>query len=760
MRINIDKNIRFLKDGKYLEVTTPHTPGKWDYYLYNTDFYGDYDIHMQGKISRMDGYIPTELNQGYRYFYIKDNESGEVWNPNYLPLHTECEHYSRIYGSEKMELQSEKNGICTDISIFTPVKGVCEIWTVTLKNNSDTTRDIDIFSVTGLGLSSTMGGECVYKDGYISKYSFPYHVFYNDKEKVEKRQRPYMYMICDTEPHSCDMSQRRFFGSDDITQMPQAVADGQCSGLIAEAEAFCGAMQHKMTLEPGESKVFNFIIGNAMTRGEMSELKNMFNSGYINEEKRKNEQYWEEVCGIYKINTPIPELNYIVNYHIKKQSIFLTKLNRKGTYSPIRNRFQDAIGTSFAEIETARKTMFDSLARQRQDGGVQQWYMTDGSAPRALCLLNHCDGPLWIVICMIILANQIGDESVYDELVDYIDGGRDTVYQHLVNAVYYMSGQLGRHGLCLMHDGDWTDPANGSGRLGRGESTWATHTLVYCINELTRVSEKRGDSHNIEIMSGIREKLITSLNTYAWSGDRYVTGFDDDGKPFGDKADDDRVFLNSQTWAIIAGVADKDKENKIKETLKRLKTPFGYLVVYPAFEEWSGIWGRISVKKSGTTENGAVYCHASVFKALAEAVAGSADEALKDLLEIIPTNPQNPTSKNLQLPIFIPNYYYGLSDSPNFGRSSNNYGTGTIAWFVLILLEKLFGAEKTVYGIKISPNLPKNWNDVSCTRTYKNARYNISYSKSYKGITVDGENYEGEYLPYEEGHEYTVKVGI
>ncbi len=760
MKIDIDKNYSFSENGKYLNVTTPHTPGKWDYFLYTSDFYGDYDIHMQGKIARMDGYIPTELTQGYRYFYIKDNKTGEVWNPNYLPLHTESDSYVRTYCSEKMGLVSKKNGIKFDMSVFVPLEGVREIWTIKLTNNSNEARDIDLFTATGMGKHSTMGGDSKYEDGYICQFMFPYHVYYDEKEKVEKEKKPYIYMMCDTMPDSYDMSQRRFFGSDDITGMPEAVKNGFCSNITAEAEDYCGAMQHKLMLGVGETKEINFMVGNAMTKDEVKSLKANFTKEYIAEESKKNAEYWSGVCSEFTVNTPIPELNYIMNYHIKKQSIFLSKLNRKGTYSPIRNRFQDSMGAAFGEIETAKKIMLESLARQRRDGGVQQWYMVDGSAPRALCLLNHCDGPLWIVICMIVLANQMGDESIYDTMMPYIDGGEDTYYQHLVNAVFYMSGQLGRHGLCLMKDGDWTDPANGSGRLGRGESTWATHTLVYCINELEKVSVKRGDVKTIELMRDIREKLINALNTYAWSEDRYVTGFDDDGMPFGDKADDDRVFLNSQTWAIIAGVADAEKQAKIKETLKRLKTPFGHLVVYPAFEGWNGTWGRISVKKSGTTENGAVYCHASIFKAFAEAVTGNPEEAIKDILEVMPTNPNNPVSRNGQLPLYIPNYYYGLADSPNYGRSSNNYGTGTIAWIALTLLEKIFGVEKTVYGIKLTPNLPEDWDNVSCTRKFKNATYNVTYKKGAKGITVNGETFDGEYLPYEPDKTYHVIFGI
>ena len=61
-------------------------------------------------------------------------------------------------------------------------------------------------------------------------------------------------------------------------------------------------------------------------------------------------------------------------------------------------------------------------------------------------------------------------------------------------------------------------------------------------------------------------------------------------------------------------------------------------MIYPPFAEWDGRWGRISIKKAGTTENGSVYCHATMFKAYSDGImkdGQSLYETLKKTLALM-----------------------------------------------------------------------------------------------------------------------------
>ena len=745
----------FSDNGLSFSITTPNTPTAWANYLYNDNFMSSVDQLLCGVSKFVINYAQTSFTLGDREFYLRDNESCDYWKINTQDANDtyECRHYLN-----KTVLTYEKNGIRAEIRIFVPSEDIFEFWTVKLTNTSGKKRSVSLFSSVGFPDESPMGGSCVYENGVIYKYSFPYHVYYQEKEKAEKK-RAYYYMTSDTIPESCEMSKRRYFGGYLSTKVPIAVQNGFCSNIIAEVEDFIGAMQHTFSLECNETKAVSFVIGAAATKNEMESVKSRLTSRFVEEEMEKSDKHWQKLTSTYSISTQNPEFDHLVNYWLKKQSSLLTRLNRMGTYCPIRNQFQDAMGYAVIEPSEAIPFIMKLVARQEKSGYTKQWYMTDGSAPTKLCLVNHCDANVWLVLCTTSLVNQNGDISIMKEVVPYLDGGEDTVYNHLLRAIEFMARDVGAHGLSLMHDGDWTDPINGIGRGGKGESVWTTLAMMYSIKQFRKIAEAMDDVATTKRLDEIWQDFDTAVNTYGWCKDRYIGGYDDNGVAFADTEDNDRILLNPQTWAILSGAARNERLDSVIRVIDSLKSTLGTYLLYPPFEKWDARWGRISIKKSGTTENGAVYCHATMFKAFSDAMTNDGDKLYDSLIRTTPINPDNDSEKNLQLPLYLPNYYYSLEGSHNYGRSSCNYETGTVAWFILAAVEELLGVRATVLGINISPNLPKIWDNVFCSRKFKNATYNVTYKKGAK-TTVNGLNFNEQYLPYEDGAEYNVIWGI
>ena len=250
------------------------------------------------------------------------------------------------------------------------------------------------------------------------------------------------------------------------------------------------------------------------------------------------------------------------------------------------------------------------------------------------------------------------------------------------------------------------------------------------------------------------------VNDVLWEDDRYIGGFDDEGRPFADRSDENRVLLNVQTWALISGAARGERAKALQNTIKSISGELGPYTIFPGFDEWNAQWGRISLKKNGTTENGAVYCHAAMFKAFSDAILQDGDAMFDTILRVTPLNPDNPTAQNRQLPLFVPNYFYSLKGSPNFGRSSCEPITGTAPWLLLNVLEQLYGLKATVEGLRLQPNIPKDWDDISCTRYFKKAVYEVTYTRNATGVTVNGMPFDGEILPYKDDAVYQVVYGL
>lgn len=750
---------RFIDEGKRYQILTPLTPVSWNNCLYNDSYYTELSQTLQGA-----GYLVKDYNRnlfldGYRYFYLVDRQSGEIWNPNYVPLVKTPDSYSCIHGIYMTELKSAQQEVETTIQVMVPPAGTREIWAISLENKDIRPKDISFYSVFGFYDHGVMGGECTYDEAsqIIFKYAFPYHTLYEEKEKVE-HNKAYTYMFSDIRPDSCEMSRRRFFGSQGEYGIPEGIKKEHLSGIKAEAEDFCGAFSYDFYLKPGQVITFYIELGAAFTKEEVVERKKRFTGEQIRAEFHETEDFWDAQFDGFYMETPDENLNAFGNYWLKKQITLLTRQNRGSSYCPVRNQLQDAMGYAMIRPEDAQKYIFAIMKQQRQNGFIQQWHDTTGAPPRGLCLLKHTDGPVWLVICAETLIRQTGRREMFNQQVPYADGGSGTVLEHMKRALLYLAGQTGAHGMCLMGDGDWNDPINGVGRMGKGESVWLSMAFVYAAKLLVPYLREADPESCLQIYRAA-EKMTDAVNAHAWCDKWYAAAIHDDGQLIGDTQD--RLFLNTQSWAIIAGVADDYQKKVLSDTLKRLATPFGPLILYPPFEGWDARWGRISVKKAGTTENGSVYCHASMFLALAQALCNDGDGLYETLWRTLPTNPENAPEKNLQVPLYLANYYYGLQESPNFGRSSQHYGTGTVAWMLMLLIEEVFGIRATVDGIMVQPCLPEAWHEVKCVRRYQNAIYHITiFRGKSQCIYVDGELFEKEILPYEDNRAYRVEINI
>lgn len=748
----------YLSDGgRSYTITNPLTPSRWTNHLVSKYYKADVDQVLQGNsLYHNPNYNYRETTTGMRHFYVHDHKTGKAYhlnaiqnNPNYL-----CKFYMG-----KTVLSNDCDGVKTDVCIFLPIDDKKEMWKITLKNSTSEEKDISLFSLTGFFANGTMGGTCTYNNNTITNYAFPYHVFYEDKEKAEG-EIGYYYLTSDKAPYACDMSTYRFWGNYAKVGMPEAVLRGRCSDIAGEVEDFVGAMQHRFTLAAGEERSVYFAIGCAIRADEIDEYQKGFTADFAEKKLCECDAYWDTVAKTSTIKTNDEYFDAFINYWLKRQSAHLTFTHRGGPCSPQRNDLQDALGFALAQPEDTRSYMYDVLKRQEKSGYIKQWINLDGISG-GLCQLDHCDGAAWIGICLPIFINQCGRPEILNDVIPYSDGGEGTLYEHIISAIKYAGSDLGKHGMCLMRDGDWTDPMNGIGRQGVGESTWTTLAVIYACELALDLCRYKGDKENESELVRIHDELSLAVNEHAWDekAGYYFGGWHDDGKPFG-YSGDGIIVLNSQSWAILTGVAQGERLERARENIRKISTTCGVYVNYPPFMQWDPRWGRISIKRPGTTENGCVYCHATMFKAAGDARVGDGDALYDTLYRTTPFNKYNPTEINRQLPLFITNYYYSLEGSPNFGRANSSYGTGTITWFQMLALESLLGVKKTLRGIKICPTLPSDWDNVEISREFKNAKYHVVYKKSASGITVNGEKTDSDLLPYADGAEYEVVVGI
>ena len=134
-------------------ITTPETPLPWINYLGCKDFFGlisntagGYDFYKDAKLLRLTRYRYNNVpyDTGGRYYYIKDGDT--VWNPGWQPTQTPLDEYTCRHGLGYSVLTGKKNGLKAELLAFVPLNDSCEINRITLTNESDSEKKIDLFS--------------------------------------------------------------------------------------------------------------------------------------------------------------------------------------------------------------------------------------------------------------------------------------------------------------------------------------------------------------------------------------------------------------------------------------------------------------------------------------------------------------------------------------------------------------------------------------------------------------------------------------
>jgi cellobiose phosphorylase len=748
-----DGLFRFSDDGKKLHVHTAQTPSAWENYFFNDQYYLEVDQCGQGQARFSDDAL-RHLRGAFRYFYLKDEASTETWNLNSKPLNVPLDSYEAVHAVGHSEFNSTYRSIAASLSVFVPLEGSREIWKVALRNDSDQTRKLSLFSVFPFEDEPLMKVRSHYdhSGGVCYGDYFPHHHAYDGYDRLKNRQT-LNYLFSTYKPSSGESGERKFFGSDDHSLVPLAIKNGACSGEPSVMDLPIGALHHRLEIMPGESVELGVCYGVAKDQSAVRDLQAKFTIDAVDQAREAVYDYYNRISANLSIKTPDRVLNGFVNHWLPKQVIFQSRKNRLSGAFPIRNQLQDCMGYSLLDPTAAVEYLLTRVPLQQADGYLRQWWAEGDSTSHALCDLDFKDAGIWLILCSSIITCQSGSLELMKRELPFCDDERTApLFEHLMRAARYLANCRGSHGLCLFGDGDWTDPINGPGRGGKGESTWTTCALGSATQKLREIAVLLNETETATWLSDLNDSLQAAVQAHCWDGAWFVTGFDDNGQPFGTSQDAEaKIFLNSQTWAIIAGYVSEERMALTLDAIRSLETKAGVLVSWPPFTVWNPTWGRISLKLAGTTENGSIYCHAGMFKAYAATCLGSGEEALREILRTLPTNPDNPPSHNLQAPIFVPNYYFGLQDSAEFGVSSRNHHTGTAPWMLWLLVEHIIGVRATPDGLIIDPKLPAAWPEVTVVRRFRDSHYTITLLNAQWGgapkVTIDGEPHASMTLP-------------
>lgn len=766
---------QFSKDGREYIITRPDTPTPWINYISNPRGYcgivsqtgGGFSFHKDPRERRITKYrynnVPVD--RPGRYFYIKDMETGGFWSPTWQPVMKEMDSFGCRHGQGYTIISSEYKGIKHEVTYFVPQDEDCEIWRLKIINNTGKTRKFSIVPYSEFTFWSEPESRniqwslhltrCSHEDGMIL-YNFiePHPAFDMKANKNYIGNRPgFAFMGMNKKILDYDCSRDAFIGMYYSETNPAGLRNGKLSNSIIRGGVACAALRSEITLKPGKEDEITVALGFAENKKEAARLRDKYSTDKnVENALEKVRETWNEYLGTFNAQTPDPDFNTMVNtwnqYQCKTTFDWSRYIsfyeNGEGRGMGTRDSCQDTLAVSAQMSGRVKERIFQILSTtQFETGGCyHQFFPLGGKGD----LKGFSDDHLWIVQMLHAYIAETGDSGILDEKAPYADSKKTgTVYGHLLAALNYTERMKGKHGLPLILTADWNDTLHLWMEDEKPESVLTGELYIYALKLMAEMAAKKNRKKHAALFLKRAKKMSGIINRQCWDGKWYYRGFGSEiiGTHKSKKA---KIFLNSQTWAVISGAAGGDRAGECMDSVnKLLASDEGVKKVWPPFESYDQTYGLISRYNTGRKENG-IFAHANAWAIIAEAMLGRPDTAFRYYKNILPYK-YNKKAEVLQTEPYIFCQTICSNDSITPGQGANSWLTGTASWMYVAATQHILGIKPCIEGLRISPEIPSSWEGFRARRLFRGCMYDITVKRTGKNrIEVNGKEIQGDLI--------------
>ncbi|MCW8345404.1 NdvB protein [Vibrio sp. ZSDZ65] len=707
-----------------------------------------------------------------RFFYVRDDETGELFSAPFAPIKTQLDSFEFQPGLTDVKWVVKHSDIELVITLTLGEDEAAELWNVTVSNTGTTQRKLSIIPYFPVGYMSWMNMGAHY-DASLNSIVCTSITPYQKLEDYEKNKhlKDMTFFYSDMAPDAYETSLPRFEGQGGLHNPSALQHKGDLSCKEACYEMPTCAMQFKLDLKHGEKKALNFVFGPALNKQEIQQIIDAHTGDEKDSATRAYADYVSSGVGVIEIETPDDTFNHFVNHWLPRQVFYHGDTHRLTTDPQTRNYLQDGMGMAYVQSEATRKVILTSLSQQKVDGEMPDGILlTPEATLKYINQIPHTDHSVWLALILESYLNETNDLKVLHYPVVWADDERpSSVLEHMNRAMIYMCEARDHRGLPFIAQGDWCDPMNMVGPKGKGVSGWLAQALSVALQKWVKISRKYNDEALIKQFESTIEQLATISHEYLWKGDWYARGITDDGVTFGVPEDKEgRIFLNTQSWALLANMPSAVQKQKMLTAIdEQLDTPYGVMLCAPAFTAMREDVGRVTQKWPGSGENGSIYNHAAAFYAASLYAINEPDRAFSVLRKMV-ADPQSDTfERRGQLPVYIPNYYRGAyyQYPDTAGRSSHLFNTGTGAWFYRMVIEEMLGLKGCEEGLMIDPKLPSCWSELTVKREFRGAQFHVTYRRlpdiREAEIHIDGIKLQGSVIKKVESQSnYRLRVDL
>ncbi len=794
-------------------ITTPRTPLPWINYLGCNEFFslisntcGGYTFYKDAKLLRLTRYrynnVPGDING--KYFYIKDGDT--IWNPGWKPTQTELDSYECRHGIGYSRFTGSKNEVEASILTFVPMNDNCEISQLKLTNNSSATKNLSIFSYVEWCLwNADDDMKNFQRNLSIGEVEVIGSTIYHKTEYRERRNHYAVYSV-NSPIDGFDTSRDEFLGAYRGADHPIAVEEDACRDSIASGWSPIASHQIRITLAPGETKSFVFVLGYV----ENPEEEKWEAYGVINKKpanallaKYQTDEdvekafaeltgYWDSLLSKYHIESANDKVNRMVNIWNQYQCMVTFNMSRSASYYEsgigrgmgFRDSCQDLLGFVHLIPDRARERIIDIASTQFQDGSAYHQYQPLTKKGNSDIGSGFNDDPLWLIAGTSAYVRETGDTTILTEQVPFDNdmSVAQPLMEHLKRSFDYIVNHKGPHDLPLIGRADWNDCLNlncfsqhpgesfqtfGPSEGPVAESVFIAGMFVKYGEEYAQLCELLGDSSEAARARAEVEKMYAAILKDGWDGDWFVRAYDAYSKKIGSKeCEEGQIYIEPQGFCVLAGVGvEEGLAKKALDSVKeKLDTKYGVMILQPAYTKYHLELGEVSSYPPGYKENAGIFCHNNPWVSCAETVIGRGERAFEIYKKTCPAYVEDISEIHRTEPYVYAQMVAG-ADAKFHGEAKNSWLTGTAAWTFVNISQYILGLYPTHTGLSIDPCVPKDFGDFTLTRAFREGIYEIHVTnpnkveKGIASITVDGQPVDGHIIPYEKGKtSYHVEV--
>ena len=801
--------------NKEYVIQNPKTPYPWINYLGTQAFFslisntaGGYHFYKDARLRRITRYrynnVPVDM--GGRYFYIKDNDT--IWSPGWAPVKTELDSYECRHGMGYTVITGKKNGLSAEVTFFVPQDYNGEIQSVVLKNESNEAKTFKLFSFVEWCLWNAQDDSTNFQRNFnTGEVEIVDSTIFHKTEYKERRNHFAFYTVNDT-IDGYDTDRESFLGLYNGFENPQVVAAGKASNSVADGWSPIASQQINVTLQPGESKSFIYVLGYCENpEDEKFVAPNVINKKPADELLAKfqtNEQVeaslaalkanWEDLLSKFTVHSDEEKLDRMVNIWNQYQCMVTFNMSRSASYYEsgigrgmgFRDSCQDLLGFVHLIPERARQRIIDIASTQFEDGSAYHQYQPLTKKGNADIGSGFNDDPLWLIAGTSAYIRETGDTSILEEMVpfDNDESKAVTLMEHLKRSFDYIVNHKGPHNLPLIGRADWNDCLNlncfsehpgesfqtfGPSEGPVAESVFIGGMFVMYGKEYADLCAYTGDQAEADRAMKEVAAMNDAVLDGGWDGDWFVRAYDAQSNPIGSKScEEGQIYIEPQGFCVLAGIGVETGEAKkaLDSVKEKLDTKYGIVLLQPPYTRYHVELGEISSYPPGYKENAGIFCHNNPWISCAETVIGRGNRAFEIYKKTCPAYIEDISEIHCTEPYVYSQMIAG-KDAHFFGQAKNSWLTGTAAWTFVNVSQYILGVVPTLNGLSINPCIPSEMGTkFTMTRKYREGVYNITVenpNKVEKGVTkliVDGKELTNTtVVPYEKGKaEYNVTV--